>query len=173
MGKKHKNRHYNDNDILSSPPNQDHDELEGDDSALSPGDDSPGNVDAVAVPDDDGGTLTDVDTVPQNEPTKSKAKKHANVDVDLIRLEETMTEVMQKYPGKPDDWLFRTFKKNLHISKNCLRERLESHILEDMMKRVQNKLDNDYNEEVDADVDRSGRINTIQNGQRWRAERCG
>ncbi|KAL9182909.1 hypothetical protein ACHAXT_004188 [Thalassiosira profunda] len=145
-GKKKKSRRADEDDLLLGPPPPEADDAP--DWEVAVADAAPSadvEEDAAAAPDD---VAAGVPSSKSKAEGKKQPKKRA-VNIDLIRLEETMAEILRDYRDKPDDWLRRTLEKNMHLPKNSLRDTLEPHILEEMMERVEDRLDREYDEEME------------------------
>mmetsp|Transcript_416 Transcript_416/g.802 ORF Transcript_416/g.802 Transcript_416/m.802 type:complete len:548 (+) Transcript_416:58-1701(+) len=173
MGKKNKkSRRCNDDDILLGPPsNHDLPEPEDDDVDVAPitddGDAPTAVTDAENTPssnlkttttgDDDAPTA---DAATDSEDTSSvylkttkEQAKQKDVNIDLIKLEETITEILLSYSGnyQSEDWLYRTIEKNMHLPKHSLKKSLDANILEHSLARVEQNVQQlleqkDYNE---------------------------
>lgn len=79
-----------------------------------------------------------------NQPDIGSAKS-----IDLLILEQQMTDLLMKYPDRQEDWLFRTIEKNMRLPKHSLKNNLETlHILTQMRSRVEEKI---YAEEDEAE----------------------
>lgn len=149
MGKKkNKSGRYDDDDIFGGPlpTNQEvepHNEDDNDCRSAS-----------VATATNPSATETNVEDTASPPPTVNSETKGGNAkqkvaNIDLIKLEETMIDVLRNHRDKSDNWLYRTIEKNMHlpIPKHSLRQHLDPVILEDMMSRVQQTLDQEEGEE--------------------------
>ena len=164
MGKKNKkSRRYDDDDLLLG------DEIATDnitssiDNNALEASDNEGGEDCSALPIDD---TQDADETPDdteqllqaneqlNNNTKPKQSSTSIINIDLLKLEATMTEVLKSYENnyQSEDWLYRTIEKNMHLPKHSLKSNLETDILDDMLSRVENevqtKLDMRYDEDM-------------------------
>ena len=133
MGKKNKkSQRYDDDDLLLGSPSS---------NAAHDNDNNVGTVDDDVAPTD----ATDAENtsspspvIKESKKTKKKAKDEA-ITIDLIRLEETMNDILRRYGGnyQSEDWLYRTLEKNMHLPKHSLRQSLEPEILDEILERVQ------------------------------------
>jgi len=158
MGKKNKkSRRYDDDDLLLG------DEIATDNNTLEANEDTTLEEDSSALPLDE---TQDADETLDDTEKHSQAKEQLNnnkipkqsstsiINIDLIKLEATMTEVLKSYENnyQSEDWLYRTIEKNMHLPKHSLKSNLESDILDDILARVENevqtKLDIRYDEDM-------------------------
>lgn len=142
MGKKNKNKkadRYGDDDIFGGPllTSQEADPHKEEDAAAI--------TKASAVE-------TDVeDTAPPprsvNSETQGNAKQNVvAVNIDLVKLEETINDIMRNHSGKSDEWLYRTTEKNMRLPKHSLKRNVEPAILERIVARIQQTLDQEDDE---------------------------
>ena len=159
MGKKNKkSRRYDDGDLLLGDEIATNDNIleaakedtiDGEDSSAMPIDET---QDADETPNDTASFLQAKEQLNNN--AKPKQSSTSIINIDLIKLEATMTEVLKSYENnyQSEDWLHRTIEKNMHLPKHSLKSNLESHILDDMLSRVENevqtKLDIRYDEDM-------------------------
>ena len=159
MGKKNKkSRRYDDDDLLlgdeiatdNNTSSIDNNTLEiangnGEEDYTPPTDD----IQVAAETLDDTAKLSQA-----KEQANNKQPKQSIINIDLIKLEATMTEVLKSYENnyQSEDWLYRTIEKNMHLPKHSLKSNLETDILDDMLSRVENevqtKLDIRYDEDM-------------------------
>ena len=78
----------------------------------------------------------------------SSAKYQPTVNIDLLILEQQLADLLRNYPGRPDDWLYRTIEKNMKLQKHSLKMSLEPHIFDQMRRRVEEMI---YAEEDDSE----------------------
>lgn len=94
----------------------------------------------------------DQQVVDQPDKTSSSAKQQRTVNIDLLLLEQQLEELLRKYAGRPEDWLYRTLEKNMKLPKHSLRKNLEPHILDQMRRRVEEMIYAEEEEEAESSV---------------------
>mmetsp|Transcript_24752 Transcript_24752/g.52509 ORF Transcript_24752/g.52509 Transcript_24752/m.52509 type:complete len:534 (+) Transcript_24752:128-1729(+) len=142
MGKKNKgkkSRHYDDDDLLGppSPAIDQEDEMQGGD-----------------IHD---GIVSDTENASSPKTGKKKKEKGGGagttqkkaINIDLVQLEENMTDILRNHDGQSDDWLYRTIEKNMHLPKHSLKQNLEPHVFDEMLERVRQTLEEEFEEEED------------------------
>jgi hypothetical protein len=95
---------------------------------------------------DDDDLLLATDHQEVNPPDIGSAKQQHTVNIDLLILEEQMTDLLRNYPGRPEDWLYRTIEKNMRLPKHSLKKSVEPHILHQMRSRVEEMIDAEEDE---------------------------
>lgn len=140
MGKKNKKAgRYGDDDIFGGP------------LLTNQAAESHKEEDATAITNTSAAETDVEDTAPppravNPETTQGNAKQKV-VNIDLVKLEETMIDIMRNHSGKSDEWLYRTTEKNMRLPKHSLRQNLEPNILQDIVLRMQQTLDREDDEE--------------------------
>ena len=149
MGKKKnkKSRGYDDDDLLGGPPLIE----ESNDDKTHPIDE--GGGDDAPIEDDE--SISEAANDEQPPPKPDNKRKGKQVNIDLIKLEETMYNILYKYKNnyQSEDWLCRTIEKNMKLPKNSLKSSREIEILWDnMLERVQSDVEESLDQQYDKEV---------------------